>query len=227
MDTIYYIIAGIIVLSAIYVSVNTGILKDTVITTPNDIPIKTYSFARTQGLWWTTIIAACFVIAFGANHEIVVNLNSTCLTLLGIGIGTSTIGKVIDNYDLKAGFVRYQDQKSTDNFFTDILSDGTGISVHRYQSLIFNLIFTVVFLIEFFGKFDMIEFPDFKPVTLSLLGISSSVYLGTKATENNITTTEFENKEKANNESESANFALKASQNIMKRQMGRLNSINN
>ena len=182
MDIIYYIIAGIIVFSAIYVSVNTGILKDTVITTLNDSPIKTYSFARTQGMWWTTIIAACFVIAFGANHEVVVNLNPTCLTLLGIGIGTTTLGKVIDNYDLKGGFVRYQDKKNTDNFFTDILSDGTGISVHRYQSLIFNLIFTVVFLVEFFRNLK--EFPCFENTTLGLLGISSSVYLGTKATEN-------------------------------------------
>jgi ABC-type uncharacterized transport system permease subunit len=182
MDTIYYIIAGIIVLSAIYVSVFTGILKDVVIKTPNDVPIKTYSFARTQGLWWTTIIAGCFVIAFGANHEVMVNLNSTCLTLLGIGIGTTTIGKVIDNYDLKAGFVRYQDEKNTKNFFTDILSDGMGLTVHRYQSLIFNLIFTVIFLVEFFG--NRTKFPEFEPVTLGLLGISSSVYLGTKATEN-------------------------------------------
>lgn len=224
MDLIYYVIAGIIVFSAIYVSVNTGILKDIVVKTPNEVPIKTYSFSRTQGLWWTTIIAACFIIAFGANHEQVINLNSTCLTLLGIGIGTAAFGKVIDNYDLKAGFVRYQDKKITDNFFTDILSDGTGISVHRYQSLIFNLIFSIVFLVEFFGK--MSEFPVFEPVTLGLLGLSSSVYLGTKATENNVTAAEFKNKEKANNDLESANFALKASQNMMKRQMQRLDPIN-
>lgn len=174
--------AGIIVFSAIYVSVSTGILKDIVIKDSNDIPIKSYSFARTQGLWWTTIIAACFVIAFGANNEIVVNLNATCLTLLGIGVGTTALGKVIDNYDLKAGFVRYQDKKKTQSFITDILSDGTGISVHRYQSLIFNLIFTVIFLVEFFG--NPTKFPCFETVTLGLLGISSGTYLSMKATEN-------------------------------------------
>ncbi len=212
MDVAYYIIAGIIVFSAIYVSLNTGILKDVTIKTPNDIPIKTYSFARTQGLWWTTIIAACFVIAFGANHETVVNLNSTCLILLGIGVGTTTVGKVIDNYDLKAGFVRYQDKKKTDNFFTDILSDGAGISVHRYQSLLFNLIFTVVFLVEFFKK--MSDFPVFEPATLGLLGLSSSVYLGTKATENRATAEETQKITLKKNIDDSADFASEALLNV-------------
>lgn len=217
MNTIYYVIAGIIVFSAIYISVTTGILKDTVIRNASDIPIKTYSFSRTQGLWWTTIIAACFVIAFGANNEVVVNLNSTCLALLGIGVGTTVLGKVIDNYDLKAGFMRYQDENSTQNFITDILSDGTGITVHRYQSLIFNLIFTVIFLVEFFG--NPVQFPEFKNETLGLLGLSSSVYLGTKATENRTTVADIKNNQVMDTELQKQKLVSKAKLNAQNRQL--------
>lgn len=217
MDPIYFRgIAGIIVISAIYVSVNTEILKDMVITSPQQIPIKTYSFSRTQGLWWTTIIASCFIIAFGEQGK-VVNLSPTCLTLLGIGVGTTAVGKVIDNYDLKGGFVRYQDINTTENFFKDILWDGTGISVSRYQSLIFNLIFTVVFLVEFFQNTSV--FPDFSAATLGLLGISSSVYLGVKATENNLTTQEYKNKQVFDNEVKKASLISKAKQNAQNRQI--------
>jgi hypothetical protein len=216
MDTtIYYIIAGIIVLSAIYVSVYTGILKD-VVKTDNNIPIKTYSFARTQGLWWTTIIASCVIISFGINGR-VINPGYTCLTLLGIGIGTTAFGKVIDNYDLKAGLVRYQDKDSTKHFLIDILSDGTGISINRYQSLIFNLIFTVVFLVDFFKHPS--QFPEFKPETLGLLGLSSSVYLGTKANENNLSTKELKAKQATDNEVKNQSLISKAKQNAQNRQI--------
>lgn len=207
MNTICNIIAFLIVFSAVYLSVKTNILKDKVVYDPADGPIEIFSFARTQGLWWTTIVAACFVVAFGVSGK-VVELNSTCLVLLGIGVGTTAVAKVIDtnrknNQEADAEEAeeateapapiaevapvakKSKKKKYKSNFFYDILSDSSGITVYRYQALIFNVIFSVVFLVEFVQNMNgsTPEFPVFESETLGLLGISATTYLGMKATE--------------------------------------------
>lgn len=148
-----------------------------------------YSFARTQGLWWTTLIGACFVIGFGANEE-VINLNATCLVLLSIGVGTTAVGGIIDtpkDEDEKTENIIPQNifKKRIPHFLRDILSDATGITVYRYQALIFNLIFSIVFLVEFLENIssNKMEFPVFENETLGLMGISAATYLGMKANE--------------------------------------------
>jgi hypothetical protein len=157
-------------------------------------------------LWWTTIIAACFVAAFGVNGK-VVELNSTCLVLLGIGVGTTAVAKVIDTNRKNNQAETEEEEEPTEapapivevltvakkskkkkyksNFFYDILSDSSGITVYRYQALIFNVIFSVVFLVEFVQNMNgsTLEFPIFESETLGLLGISATTYLGMKATE--------------------------------------------
>jgi hypothetical protein len=179
MNTVSYIIAGLIIAFSIFVVSKTSILKDSTIT-PSNTEQKSFSFARTQGFWWTTIIAVCSILAFGKHGEILIN--STCLVLMGIGVGTTAVGKVIDDFDSGAGIARHQDQFDKEGFFMDILSDNTGVSVHRYQLFVFNIIFTIVFLTDFFSN-DM-SFPTFDNTVLGLLGISSGTYLGVKATEN-------------------------------------------
>ena len=207
MNTICNVIALLIVFSAVYLSVKTNILKDKVLFDPADGPIEIFSFARTQGLWWTTIIAACFVAAFGVSGK-VVELNSTCLVLLGIGVGTTAVAKVIDTNrknnqeadaeeaeeptEAPAPIVevapvskKTKKKKYKSSFFYDILSDSSGITVYRYQALIFNVIFSVVFLVEFIQNMNKgtLAFPIFESETLGLLGISATTYLGMKATE--------------------------------------------
>lgn len=179
METLSYIIAGLLLAFSIYVVNKTTILKDSIILDPSMGNQKSFSFARTQGFWWTTIIAICSILAFGYHGAILIN--KTCLVLMGIGVGTTAVGKIIDDFDLGAGIPRHQDDPKVD-FFMDILSDSTGVSVHRYQLFIFNIIYTVVFLTDFFG--DNYSFPEFDNTVLGLLGISSGTYLGMKATEN-------------------------------------------
>lgn len=193
MNLICNALALLIVFSAISLSVKTKILKDICVIDSDTGPVETYSFARTQGLWWTTIIGACFVIGFGIRGE-VIPLNSTCLVLLGIGVGTTAVANIIDSSTTPPTVA--VDSPKTDsemppklrkpiNFFTQILSDSTGVTVYRYQALVFNLIFSVVFLVVFFKKMahgDR-DFPEFSPETLGLMGISATTYLGMKATE--------------------------------------------
>jgi len=189
MNIVCNVLALLIIFGAIYLSYSTKILKDPEVDHPQYGKIEMYSFARTQGLWWTTLIGACFVIGFGAKGE-VIDLNPTCLVLLSIGVGTTAIGGIIDtpkdDDNVTDGVIPQNIfKKRIPHFLRDILSDSTGITVYRYQALIFNLIFSVVFLVEFLENISKneMEFPVFENETLGLMGISAATYLGMKANE--------------------------------------------
>ena len=180
--TISFIIAGVIIFAAVYFSITTDIIRD-----PSDVNSTTaqkrYSFSRTQFLWWTVIVSCCFIIMFGETGAF--ELNSTTLILLGIGAATTAGGSVIDASQAQAaeaaGTVRHQDGKST-HFIHDILSDGHGVSTHRFQALVFNLLFGFIF-IAFFFKHGY-QFTEFNQYELGTLGISSGSYLALKTNEN-------------------------------------------
>jgi hypothetical protein len=143
---------------------------------------KPYSFSRTQMMWWTIIILSCFSAFFGCNGKIPELENYlNVLALLGIGSGTFALGNLIDKSDIDEGKVRQQDRVSK-GFLMDILDDGHGISIHRFQALLFNVIFGLIFINNFYLNRN--AFPNFTEFELSLLGISSATYLALKAKEN-------------------------------------------
>lgn len=82
--------------------------------------------------------------------------------------------------------MRHQDVES-EGFVRDILSDDHGVSVHRFQTVVFNLIFGVYFVTAFLRS-GATTFPVFSEIEWSLLGISSSAYLYLKSTENRAAT---------------------------------------
>ncbi|QWF72149.1 hypothetical protein KEF85_06785 [Methylomonas paludis] len=144
---------------------------------------KPYSLARVQLLWWTLVIVISFTLVYGLTG-VIWPMNSTCLTLLGISLFTTTSGKLIDNAHIAdVSITRHQDIYPSQGLITDILSDEYGLSVHRYQAVILNLVYGGYFLIEVFSKLNLGHFPEFDPPTLALLGVSSSAYLGLKMAE--------------------------------------------
>lgn len=182
LQLIFNLLAGLLVVVAVSLSAKTSILKDAVLAPGQDPTTKMYSFARTIGMWWTVIIAFCFIIGCGHDSGHLLDLNATCLTLLGIGAGTTAVGRMIDNHDTAEGIARYQEKQNNKQFFRDLLTDGPNLAVHRFQALVFNVVFGVVFLVKFFS--ENYNFPDFANETLGLLGISAGAYLSVKATEN-------------------------------------------
>ena len=142
-EAIFNTLAGIVLLVAIYLSAKTSILKDSEIGKPQGKE-KMFSFSRTQAMWWTTIIACCFIIGCGVSTTYFVNLNPTCLVLLGIGVSTNVVGRIIDSNDKSnlGATVRFQDKIETHGFFKDILRDGetSNFSVHRFQALVFTFL---------------------------------------------------------------------------------------
>lgn len=149
---------------------------------------RPFSYSRVQLFWWTMIILGCYV-AFFAIYGHLVPLNMTTVILLGLGAVVLAGGTVIDQRQKNNTPTgqRSQDQDAKhDSFFRDILSDNNGISIHRFQTVVFNMAFGIGFVCYFVTATCTRDYPfiDFNSWQFALLGISSATYLGMKATEN-------------------------------------------
>ncbi len=65
-------------------------------------------------------------------------------------------------------------------FLRDILSDGDGFSLHRFQILAWTLALGVIFIAT---AYNTLRMPEFSATLLGLMGISSGTYLGFKVPE--------------------------------------------
>jgi hypothetical protein len=171
--------ALIFIATIVLTSIYTNILRDQSLAAS-----KPFSLARSQLMWWTSIIGLC-VIMYAGVHTQPPEITGTCLVMLGIGAATTMSARIIDTRQRDelntAGLVPTHQDEGTRNFFADILSDESGISVHRFQSFAFNAIYGISFLYSF-GLHS--EFPEYNAEALALLGISSASYVGLKAFEN-------------------------------------------
>jgi hypothetical protein len=138
---------------------------------------KPYSLSRFQLLWWTVIIISCYLLLFAIRDDFAL-LSQSTLILLGISVAGTSFAAVVDYSQSDKG--RHQDQPGV-NFIQDVLSDDDGISVHRYQNLIFTFIFGVIFFYKVLATGNM---PNFGPLELSLMGLSTAAYVGLKTSEN-------------------------------------------
>ena len=91
---------------------------------------------------------------------------------------------VIDNSErANPNVVRHQADRPDYGFFVDILSDQNGVNLHRFQAFVFNVLYGLIFVIQF-SEGNYTAFPDFDDTILTLLGISSAGYIGLKTGEN-------------------------------------------
>ncbi len=173
-----FIAVCVFTVTAITLSYTTNILKDVSL-----VKNKPYSYSRVQMMFWLVIIVDAYMLAYGW-HEDIVALNSSCLVLLGISAGTAAAGRVIDNSRSDDDNAVMQNQPS-EGFLKDILSDQSGISIHRFQSVVFNIIFGVIFIVKFLASLKASPaYPLFNDTDLALMGISSATYIGMKIGEN-------------------------------------------
>jgi hypothetical protein len=153
-----------------------------------DTATRPFSYARMQLFWWTMIILSCYTFFYGLTGSLA-PLNPTAVALLGFGVVVLAGGKLIDkrqisNNDL--GTRAQDDDASKDSFITDMLSDEHGPCIHRFQAVIFNLIFGIGYISFFISAIYGKQYPfiDFGEWQFALIGISSATYLGMKGTEN-------------------------------------------
>ncbi|KMQ64782.1 hypothetical protein ACM46_11165 [Chryseobacterium angstadtii] len=150
---------------------------------------RPYSFARMQVFWWTMIILSCY-LSFYIYTGFLVALTPSAVILLAGGLGVSVLGDTMNKTQMKENTnpirLRHQDIEDSKGWITDILSDDGGVSIHRFQCLVFNLIFGIAFVFVFRDNVLAKVFPflEFETWQLTLLGVSAAGYLGFKLSEN-------------------------------------------
>lgn len=204
--------AGIVIIMELVLLANLLMNKDSPlqrliknVSAQEKIRDASYSYSRTQLVWWTFIVITCALVDYGITGTLNGIMSSTALTLIGIGAGTSVAGRVIDNSQANDPSINQHQHKASQGFWMDILSDKQGVSIHRFQSVLFNVGFGFAFITQFMGnmqdyiKLDAIasktaeqiakmmeylQLPDFDSTTLGLIGISSATYVTLKFNEN-------------------------------------------
>ncbi len=156
---------------------------------------RPYSFSRVQLAWWSVIILAAFISIIIISKGTAPTFDTSTLYLLGISSATTVGATLIDISDQTNPNVSGLSQNiKGDNFFLDILSDKNGVDVHRFQTVVFNTVFGLWFIIYVLnhlcnaGTTPDAVMPVISSNNLILLGVSSGVYATLKATENKQTT---------------------------------------
>jgi hypothetical protein len=183
-SVIFWLVFGALSFLIVYLDRKNNLLRDTSEARP-----RPYSFSRMQLTWWTVIVLAAFITILIVK-KVCPTLWESTLILIGISSATMTTARVIDAADQSnTGVSRHQDERSN-NLIIDILSDEKGVSIHRLQTVLFNITFGVWFIIIVIkGLNDATVdadhvMPQIEANNLVLLGLSSALYAGLKATEN-------------------------------------------
>jgi hypothetical protein len=150
-----------------------------------------YSWSRVQLAWWTVIILSAFIAIIWKGHadpsgawvHDAVDLPRSAVVLLGISSLTTITARTMDaNSDVVH-------TGNGESFFLDILSDHNGVSIARFQTVVFNFVFGIWFIAETAQRLAANAPADtiMPPITdnnLILLGMSSAAYAAMKLTEN-------------------------------------------
>jgi len=71
---------------------------------------------------------------------------------------------------------------ATQGFFIDIVSGPSGVTLHRFQMVLWTVILGIIFIFSVWKRLSM---PEFDAMLLALQGISAGTYLGFKIPEKN------------------------------------------
>ncbi len=174
-----FVAISILLMTVIVLVRHTNIIRD--MSKMSDTASKSYSLSRSQLAFWTFIVLISAIFVFGTTRKLI-EVTNTTLLLLGISAATTAAGRIIDQTDIDNPKVmeRMQDHQSR-GFLMDILADKGGISIHRLQTLVFNVLVGLAYIYEVVLR---LQLPEFDNGILFLLGLSSATYSGIKATEN-------------------------------------------
>jgi hypothetical protein len=210
--TIFWIVFGVMLCLVVFLDRKYCMLRDIT----NVKTHQPYSWSRVQLAWWTVIILSAFVAIF-FEKGVAPTLHISTVILLGISAATTATARAIDLSDeQRQDIIRHQDGFGK-GFFLDILSDQTGVSMYRFQTVVFNTVFGIWFInvvlnnmhidcsayrdlagniIQSACKANPIDYvmPVISDNNLILLGLSSATYAALKTTENKSTAIESENR---------------------------------
>ncbi|MBN3753689.1 hypothetical protein G3N95_12125 [Paraburkholderia sp. Tr-20389] len=164
----------VVVALFVYLGAKTSLLRDVGSSTSVDFNKRTFSLARTQMAWWTVIIVGSYIFEWIASGTMP-PLSAQALALMGI-YSVLTVGS--RGVDL-ARETSFPSEKMP-RFFRDLVSDESGVAIHRVQMLVFTVVVGVMFIYQVVATASM---PALEPYTLIMIGISGATYIGLKSTE--------------------------------------------
>ena len=134
---------------------------------------RPFSLSKAIFSFWTILVI--FSISYlGIVTGEFPKIESTLLILMGIASGTAVVSRTIDNAQAANPTIKRIQDDSSEGFLKDILTDSNGVSISRFQTICFNLIYGCIFLSTVFTDEKLYHFPDKFP--LILLGLSSGAY---------------------------------------------------
>jgi hypothetical protein len=93
---------------------------------------------------------------------------------------TAEVGTQLDQARQRITVLTNSLQRNSKTFIQDIVSDEYGVSLHRFQVVVWTITLGFVF---FIGVWNDKMMPDFSPTLLALMGISGGTYLAFKIPE--------------------------------------------
>lgn len=181
---IFWLAFAVLGISVAYCSRKYCMLKD------NSTALKQpFSWSRVQLAWWTVIILTSFIAILFTYNE-APTLTTSTVILLGISAATTAVARTIDVSDAASPTTIDTGDHKSSGFLLDILSDQNGVSIHRFQTVVFNFVFGCWFIVSVLEHLhnmpdDGIDaiIPDIATTNLVLLGLSSATYAALKSTE--------------------------------------------
>ncbi len=138
---------------------------------------RPYSLSLFQMVFWFFLVIAAYVFMWLITDELD-TITDSILALIGIGSATALGATLIDRTK-KAPAPDEPGGKSR-GFINDVISDPSGVSLHRFQMFVWTLVLGVIFIGSVYKNLEM---PEFSATLLGLMGISSGTYLGFKVPE--------------------------------------------
>jgi len=158
----------------IYLCRTTSLVRSGTHPVPHERP---YSLSLFQMSFWFFLVIAAYVFMWLINDELD-TITDSILGLIGIGAATALGAALIDKN--KTAPQPDEPGGKSEGFLHDVMSDPTGVSLHRFQMFVWTLVLGVIFVGSVYKNLEM---PEFSATLLGLMGISSGTYLGFKVPE--------------------------------------------
>ncbi len=173
----FVVFIGLIALALgifIYLCRSTSLIRGGNHPVPSQRP---YSLSLFQMSFWFFLVVAAYIFMWLITDELD-TITASVLALIGIGAGTALAATLIDQK--KDTPQPDEPGGTTKGFLNDVMSDPTGISLHRFQMFVWTIVLGVIFCGNVYKNLEM---PEFSATLLGLMGISSGTYLGFKVPE--------------------------------------------
>lgn len=178
---------------------STSLLTETVFNARGEAMVR-FSLAKSQLALWFFVTFIAFIIIWLATGNYS-TINTSVLAIMGISAGTAVgdsymqsrrLDKVIEsaesiaarglNGPLLRPHARQALRRRLELLVRDLLSDGNGYSIYRFQMLAWTSVLILVFSCQ---VYYYLAIPSFNPELIYLMGLSSGTYVANRVPEIN------------------------------------------